>query len=176
MVLVLWVLLRFTPYKLSLFASIRKVIAEVAVFQSAPDLRLFSQYPNEYNLKHPKGWIGNGSSLEIKSSLKTLWLGVWNNEPITIRGVRLILWTPKNIKPAEKEQWSGSWLFAQFGHEMTDQYEYREAATIYSGSGWVIAVPVTFEFPEVGTYLFRYAVLAEDWGAVEGSFAVNRVQ
>ena len=176
-IFLLTILLWLTPFKIRPFASIRKAISQVVVFQSTPNIYLFSQYPREYELKDPKGWIRRGDKLVIRTNAKTLWLGIWNNEPITIRGVRFILFPPNIARPIDKDTLGNDWLEEKFGYEQTTQYEYKESARIYSDSGWVIAAPMKFEFPEVGTYVFKYAVLVEDFGALEDrTFIVERVQ
>jgi len=174
---ILTLILNYLPtgYKVHPIASIRKLITQVAVLQSPPDLQLFSQYPYEYNLKDPRGWIADGEKLEITSSRKTLWLGVWNNEPITVRGVRLILIPPKDVQVAEKDTWESAWLGAQFGHDQSiTRYQFNESRDIYSRTGWVIAVPTKFQFPQIAEYTFKYVILSEDWGAVSGKIVIKR--
>ncbi len=166
-----------TPYKIYLLASVRKVVSNIAVMLSPPNLALFSQYPAEYGLENPRGLIKDGERLEIVGDTKPLWLGIWNEEPITIRGVRLILVPPKGVEEQDSESWGKMWLKAQFLREPGYSYQCKEYGTIISDTGWVISAPIIFKFPHPGEYRFEYAILAEDWGPIKGrKFVIVRTR
>ena len=93
-----------------------------------------------------------------------------------VRGITLILWPPPNVKPAKLEEWQDHWLFAEFGEGKKPQYQYAHPNDAYSGTGLVIARPITLEFPKIDSYPFKYTILAQDWKPIEGSFVVKRVR
>ena len=175
---VLWLVLLSVPgYKIRPMASIRRAIASLAVMQSSPDLRLFTQYPRDYGIEHQKGWVDDGGRLRITSQKAYLRIGVWNNEPLAIKGVRLVLIPPQNVVLAVEKGYQPRWLKTQFLYEDRLRYEYRDEGNIYADTGWVIAEPIEFAFPKIGTYAINYIILSEDWSPIKGrTFVVERVE
>lgn len=170
-----WLSCRLFGYNFYIGASIRKILANHAVFAVSPDVHLFSQY-REYGISHSKGWLDDKQTLEIKGGQALLRLGVWNSGPVTLRGVRLFLQPPKGVAPVLDSNF-GQWIEAQFLNAGSPQYEYRASDGIYSDTGWVIPAPLTFDFPKADEYVFRYGVLAEDWAPLKGRmFVVKRLE
>ncbi len=176
-IFVVWLLTHIFPqYEIHIPASIRKGLSELAVITTSPNLHLFSQYPNNYKLTSQKGRINDKQVLTIESEQLPLWLGVWNNEPLAVRGVRFIL-IPPDTTEAVGGSWTYAWLRSQFLDDKTPRYEFRHAADIYSDTGWVIPEPIVFKFPAIGDYIFQYEILSDDWKPIAGrTFTVKRVK
>lgn len=160
-------------------ASLFKILDHVLVFQKVEhppkaQIHLFSQYPYEYGLKHPEGWIEKQEVLEIREQDKPLWLGIFNSEPRALHGVRFILSPPSNVEPVGKEAWSEHWLAYQFGQTRDTRYQYREWFNIPPHTGMVITAPIQFRFPQSGDYRFAYVVITDEYGPYMGSFVVRK--
>lgn len=177
--LIIAICLRPFGFRADWEASIFKILNNFLVFQkinNPPKIQLFSQYPNEYNISDEKGWIKDKDILEISQSNKSLWLGVFNEGPVTLHNVKFILFPPNEANFINRENWDYAWLIAQFGKEQKTQCEYKFQGTISPRTGWVIPVPMQLEFPKVGYYQFNYAVISDEYGPYMKSFIVKKIR
>jgi hypothetical protein len=175
-VYILAALPKWTSYKIDARASIRKALSQVVVFRTQPDLRLSTQYPVAHGISSPKGWITSETPIHVSGSSHPLWLSIGNNEPITMKGVTLLIQPDQKLE-LDYDAMSGcrkAWLFQEFQNEPRVQYQYTTSLTILPDLTSALPCPPIFHFPAVDTYRFHYSILSEDWAAVEGTFTVVR--
>ncbi len=156
-------------------ASLFKILDHLLVFQKlerSPRVSLFSQYPKEYNLAHPNGWISNDEVLEISENKKPLWLAILNSEPRTLHNLRFILFPPNDVSASNEGVWIKAWQKAAFLGQPT-QYDYL-FPSISPRLGLAIPYPIQFEFPGLKDYRFTYAITCDDYAPLKGSFIIRR--
>jgi hypothetical protein len=164
-------------YKISPEATLLKILDNFVVFkknEKSPKIHLFSQYPFEYGLIHPEGWIGDKEVLIVNQDIKPLWLGVFNSEPRVLHNAKFILFPPKESSLVNENKWSTAWLIANFGQEQKMQCQFKYAVNISPQTGWVIPVPIQFSFPVIGEYEFSYTVISDEYAPFKRSFIVKR--
>lgn len=160
-------------------ASLFKILGHILVFQKVerpPQIHLFSQYPYEYNIRHPDGWISEGDALEISQDNKPLWLGIYNSEPRVLHNVRFILSPHNDVKVFNEATWRGAWLIYQFGQDRATRYQYRFFVNIPPRTGMVLPIPIELEFQTPGDYNFSYVVISDEYGPRKGSFVIRRLK
>lgn len=109
-----------------LHKSFQNILKDFLILKLEPRSSLYTQFPHEYGLgKYGEAAsIPNGKVLTIDKLEKPIWIGIKNNENISLENVLFKIFLPEGVMPINEEKWKNAWrefdvnvgkgFFAQF--------------------------------------------------------------
>ena len=156
-----------------LYKSFQNVIRDFVALRLEPRSALYTQFPNEYKLGEygTDAVIQNGGTLTINTSEKPIWIGIKNNENISLRNVLFILIMPQSVMSINEEKWNGGWR--KMDVKNGTGYFTQLVSSIQPERGAHFDPPIEVRFPKPGQYIFLYKYMCDDFSPKEGYFIIK---
>lgn len=156
-----------------LYGSLQKIVSNLVVIKMEPRSELYTQFAHEYGLGKygESATIPNGGILTIEESEKPIWIGIKNNENISLENVLFKIYLPDSVVPINEEEWIKGWqpVDTKTGKGFFAQFK----DNIQPGRGAHFDLPIQVRFLRPGDYTIFYVYCCDNFFPKKGHFTIR---
>lgn len=156
-----------------IYKSFQKTLQDIVVIRLEPRGNLYTQYPNEYSIGKygDAAQIPNGKILTIDELEKPIWIGIKNNENVSLENVLFKIYLPPGVMLINEERWKSGWR--EFDVDTGKGFFTQFKDNIQPERGSHFDPPLQVKFPKAGDYYISYIYFCDNFMPKKGHFIIR---